>query len=133
MFVRKGKGENKILKKCVWTIIFKIMFPKISGSQEDNQISISGCPHSLFGRQGHEDTRILLPWKDLSECKFSVTNKSGSQENNQASIFSSLTHFLVAEDTRTLEFCYPDIYLKCSFSTYVLVVCIPVSCVLKPS
>ena len=34
---------------------------KISGSQEDTHISILGCPHSIFGRRGHEDTRILLP------------------------------------------------------------------------
>ena len=54
MFVSKGKGENKILKEFVWTIIFTIIFPKLCGSQEDNQISISGC-------RGHEDTQILLP------------------------------------------------------------------------
>ena len=41
---------------------FQNIFPKIFGSQEDNQISIFGCPHSFFGRRGHEDTRILLPW-----------------------------------------------------------------------
>ena len=41
---------------------FQNIFPKISGSQEDNQISIFGCPHSIFGRRGHEDTQILLPW-----------------------------------------------------------------------
>ena len=40
---------------------FQNIFPKISGSQEDNQISNFGCPHSFFGRRGHEDTRILLP------------------------------------------------------------------------
>ena len=40
---------------------FQNIFPKISGSQEENQISIFGCPHSNFGRQGHEDTHILLP------------------------------------------------------------------------
>ena len=40
---------------------FLNIFPKISGSQEDNQISIFGCPHS----------------------------------------------FLVAVDTRTRKFCYP--------------------------
>ena len=28
MFVGKGKGENKILKESVWTIIFKIFSPK---------------------------------------------------------------------------------------------------------
>ena len=28
MFVGKGKGENKILKEFVWTIIFKIFSPK---------------------------------------------------------------------------------------------------------
>ena len=40
---------------------FQNIFPKISGSQEDNQISIFGCPHSFFGHRGHEDTQILLP------------------------------------------------------------------------
>ena len=53
MFVGKGKGDNKILKENI--------LAQISGSQEDNQISIFGCPHSFFGRRGHEDTRILLP------------------------------------------------------------------------
>ena len=61
MIVGKGKGENKILKEFVWTIIFKIFSQKISGGQEDNQISIFGCPHSFFGRRGHEDMQILLP------------------------------------------------------------------------
>ena len=42
---------------------FQNIFPKISGSQEDNQISIFGCPHSFFGRQGHKDTQLLLPWQ----------------------------------------------------------------------
>ena len=28
MFVGKGKGENKILKELLWTIIFKILFHK---------------------------------------------------------------------------------------------------------
>ena len=28
MFVGKGKGENKILKEFIWTIIFKIFSPK---------------------------------------------------------------------------------------------------------
>ena len=56
MLVGKRKGENKNLKEFIWTTIFQ----KISGSQEDNQISIFGCPHSIFGRRGHEDTQILL-------------------------------------------------------------------------
>ena len=43
---------------------FQNIFPKTSGSQEDNQISIFGCPHSFFGHRGHEDTRILLPCND---------------------------------------------------------------------
>ena len=29
---------------------------KKSGSQEDNQVSILGCPHLFFGRLGREDT-----------------------------------------------------------------------------
>ena len=57
-------GENKNLKEFVWTTIFKIFSQKISGSQEDNLISIFGCPHSIFGCRGHEDTQILLPYGD---------------------------------------------------------------------
>ena len=30
-------------------------FHKKSGSQEDNQASILGCPHLFVGRQGRED------------------------------------------------------------------------------
>ena len=45
---------------------FQNIFPKISRSQEDNQISIFGCPHSFFGRRGHEDTQILLPWLGMT-------------------------------------------------------------------
>ena len=58
MIVGKGKGENNI---CMDNY-FQNIFPKISGSQEDNQISIFDCPHSFLGRRGHEDTQILLPW-----------------------------------------------------------------------
>ena len=36
---------------------FQIIFPKISGSQEDNQIF--GCPHSFFGRRGHANFATL--------------------------------------------------------------------------
>ena len=61
MLVGKGKGENENLKEFVWTTIFLKKIQKISGSQEDNQISIFGCPHSIFGRRGHEDMQILLP------------------------------------------------------------------------
>ena len=35
------------------------IFPKISGSQEDNQISIFGCPHSFFGCRGHANFATL--------------------------------------------------------------------------
>ena len=45
---------------------FQYIFSKISGSQEDNQRSIFGCHHSFFGRRGHEDTQILLPWMNFS-------------------------------------------------------------------
>ena len=31
-------------------------FHKKSGSQEDNQASMSGCPHLYFGCLGREDT-----------------------------------------------------------------------------
>ena len=51
--------------KYLYGQLFSKYFSKISGSQEDNQISIFGCPHSFFGRRGHEDTRILLP------CRYS--------------------------------------------------------------
>ena len=51
---------------------FQNIFPKISGSQEDNQISIFGCPHSFFGRRGHEDARILLPCKLTQRCRREV-------------------------------------------------------------
>ena len=57
MIVGKGKGENKI---CMDNY-FQNIFPKISGSQEDNQISIFGCPHSFLGRRGHENTRFCYP------------------------------------------------------------------------
>ena len=38
---------------------FQNIFPQISGGQEDNQISIFGCPHSIFGRRRQEDSQIL--------------------------------------------------------------------------
>ena len=38
---------------------FQNIFPKISGSQEDNQISIFGCPHSIFGPRGHGNFATL--------------------------------------------------------------------------
>ena len=38
---------------------FQNIFPQKSGSQEDNQISIFGCPHSFFGRRGHADFATL--------------------------------------------------------------------------
>ena len=47
--------------KSLKNYYFQNIFQKISGSQEDNQISIFGCPHSFFGHRGHEDTQILLP------------------------------------------------------------------------
>ena len=47
---------------------FQNIFPKISGSQEDNKISIFGCSHSFSGRRGHEDTRILLPCAPHERC-----------------------------------------------------------------
>ena len=62
MFVGKVKGENKILKEFVWTIIFNTISQK------------------------------YLVVRRTSRCQFLVV----------------LTHFLVVEDTRTREFCYPD-------------------------
>ena len=59
MIVGKGKGENKILKKNCKDNYFQNIFPKISGSQEDNQISIFSCPHSFFGRRGHANFATL--------------------------------------------------------------------------
>ena len=56
---------------------FPNISPKISGSQEDNQISIFGCPHSFSGRRGHEDTQILLPCggsDDLSKVQGTHSN-----------------------------------------------------------
>ena len=38
---------------------FQNIFPKIFGSQEDNQISNFGCPHSIFGRRGHANFATL--------------------------------------------------------------------------
>ena len=32
------------------------------GSQEDKQISISGCPHTFFGCRGHENFAALLQY-----------------------------------------------------------------------
>ena len=32
-----------------------------SGSQEDNQFSSFGWPHSIFDGSGHEVTQVLLP------------------------------------------------------------------------
>ena len=61
MFVGKGKGENKILKEFVWTIIFKIFFPR------------------------------YLVVRRTTRSEFLVV----------------LIHFMVVEDTRTREFCYP--------------------------
>ena len=61
MFVGKGKGGDKILKEFVWTFFFKIFFPKYLVVRR----IIFGCHHSFFGRRGHEDTRILLPWRDI--------------------------------------------------------------------
>ena len=40
---------------------FQNIFPKISGSQEDNKISIFGCPHSFSGRRGHANFATLWP------------------------------------------------------------------------
>ena len=48
--------------KNVYGQLFSKKIQNISGSQEDNHISIFGCPHSIFGRRGHKDTEILLPW-----------------------------------------------------------------------
>ena len=42
MFVGKGKGKKKSQKMCMDNY-FQNIFPKISGSQEDNQISNFGC------------------------------------------------------------------------------------------
>ena len=49
---------------------FQITFPpKKSGSQEDNQISIFGCPHSFFGRRGHANFATLpeKSWEKLDK------------------------------------------------------------------
>ena len=61
MLVGKRKGENKKKQRICMDNYFLKKIKKICRSQEDNQISILGCPHSIFGHQGHEDTRVLLP------------------------------------------------------------------------
>ena len=60
--LEKERVRIKSLKNLYGQVFSKYIFPKISGSQEDNQILIFGCPHSFYGCGGHEDTRILLPW-----------------------------------------------------------------------
>ena len=80
MFVGKGKGENNNLKEFVWTTIFKIFSPKISGrpSQEDNQILIFGCPHSIFGRRGHANFVTLNPLPDF-QVRMHISQLKASQ------------------------------------------------------
>ena len=58
--LEKERVRKETQKLCMDNY-FQNIFPKISGSQEDNQISNFSCPHSSFGGRGHEDTRILLP------------------------------------------------------------------------
>ena len=62
MFVGKGKGENKILKEFIWTIIFKIFSPKffVVRRTTRSQFLVVLTPFLVV-----EDTRtrtILLPW-----------------------------------------------------------------------
>ena len=66
--LEKEKVRIKSLKNLYMDNYFQNISPKISGSQEDNQISNFGCPHSFFGRRGHEDTHILLPWFKTMKC-----------------------------------------------------------------
>ena len=45
-------------------------------------------------------------------------NKSGSQEDNRPQFLFVLTYFVVTNDARTLEFCYPvDLYYQGSKSS----------------
>ena len=69
---------------------FQNIFSKISGSQEDNHILIFGCPHSIFGRRGHEDTQILLPCKLLTAKGPVINNReAGRLQNRRASFTQS--------------------------------------------
>ena len=56
--LEKERVRIKSLKNVYGQLLSKY-FSKISGSQEDNQISIFGCPHSFFGRRGHANFAIL--------------------------------------------------------------------------
>ena len=59
MYIEIIKTEDDTLKKS-YTYNFQIIFtPQKSGSQEDNHISNSGCPHSFFGRRGHANFATL--------------------------------------------------------------------------
>ena len=58
MLLEKERVRIKSLKK-MYGQLFSKYFSKIFGSQEDNQISIFGCPHSFFGRRGHADFATL--------------------------------------------------------------------------
>ena len=60
MFVGKGKGGDKILKEFVWTIIFKIFFPKYLVVRRTTRSQfLVVLTHFLVV----ENTRILLPWQ----------------------------------------------------------------------
>ena len=45
--------------KNLYGQLFFLKNPEKSGSQEDNQISIFVCPHSIFGRRGHANFATL--------------------------------------------------------------------------
>ena len=62
MFVGKGKGENKILKEFVWTIIFKIFSPRYLVVRRTTRSEFLVV---LIHFMVVEDTRILLPWKRM--------------------------------------------------------------------
>ena len=83
---------------------------KISGSQEDSHISIYGCPHSIFGRRGHEDTQILLPWghylnitKSLNDSSILITVLTVL---NQVYIFNSVKHEMPTFRVEFISLCF---------------------------
>ena len=50
---------------------FQNILPKISGSEDDHQISIFGCPQSFLGRRGHANFATLLGIQSLNQTRHS--------------------------------------------------------------
>ena len=78
MIVRKGKGENKILKEIVWTIIFKIFSPKYRVVKRTTRSQfLVVLTHFLVV----EDTRISLPCPVFTGRKKSDWNLKQENDN----------------------------------------------------